>query len=87
MPFLGTKFNVEHDSLEKLREGKITELPAHKYAYGFVPKEVLQSMLAYFGIMFEDGQFNFEPEKTLNDAFPDIEPLTAKKIVEQGWGL
>ncbi|KAM0202706.1 hypothetical protein ACHAPA_012289 [Fusarium lateritium] len=82
----GTKFNVTYDSVEQLREGKITELPAHKYAYDFVPKEVLQSMLAYFGTMFENGQFDFKSKKTLNDAFPDIEPLTAEKILEQGWG-
>ncbi|KAH6981638.1 hypothetical protein BKA56DRAFT_549473 [Ilyonectria sp. MPI-CAGE-AT-0026] len=82
----GTKFNVEYDSVEKLREGKVTELPSHKYAYDFVSKEVLQSLLAHFGTMFEDGQFDFKPEKTLNNAFPDIKPLSAKEILEQGWG-
>lgn len=72
--------------MEKLREGKITELPSHTYAYAFVPKEVLQSMLAYFGTMFEDGYFDFKPAKTLNDVFSDIKPLTAKEVLKQGWG-
>ncbi|KAK7421216.1 hypothetical protein QQX98_002346 [Neonectria punicea] len=81
----GTKFSVEYDSVEKLQGGTITELPSHKYAYDIVPKETLQSLLAYFGIMFEDGQFDFKPEKTLNDAFPDVKPLTVKEILAQGW--
>lgn len=46
---------------------------------------MLQGMLAMFGIMFEEGKFNLEPEQSLNDLFPEIKPMSAKQIVEIGW--
>ncbi|KAH7161739.1 hypothetical protein EDB81DRAFT_925388 [Dactylonectria macrodidyma] len=81
----GVKFDVTHDSLETLRSGKITELPGQIPGYAFFPKEMLQGMFAVFGLMFEEGQFNFEPKQSLNDLFPEIKPVSVKEIVEIGW--
>ncbi|KAI8680826.1 NAD(P)-bd-dom domain-containing protein [Fusarium sp. Ph1] len=81
----GTEFKKTHDSLELLKEGKITELPGHRYAYEHFPKEALQGMLATFGILFDEGQFDFKPERSLNDIFPEIKPVSAKKMLEIGW--
>lgn len=79
------KFDVTYDSLDLLRSGKVTELPSHPYAYQYIPKEALQSMLATFGILFEEGQFDFKPKQTLNELFPEIKPISAKEMLEIGW--
>ncbi|KAH7129880.1 hypothetical protein B0J13DRAFT_644911, partial [Dactylonectria estremocensis] len=79
------KFDVAHDSLDDLRAGKITELPGQVPGYAFFPKEMLQGMFAVFGIMFEEGQFNFEPKQSLNDLFPEIKPVSVKEMIEIGW--
>lgn len=79
----GSKFTVEHDSVDKLKTGEITELPSHPMFYPFFPKQMLQGMFAAFGIMFETGVFNFEPSTTLNKEFPDIKVKTVKEIVSE----
>jgi hypothetical protein len=81
----GTKFTVVHDSLEKLRSGQITELPSHPALYPFFPKPMLQGFFAAFGIMFEQGEFDFCPSHSLNDEFPDIKPRTVKELVMEAW--
>ncbi|KAI8722875.1 NAD(P)-bd-dom domain-containing protein [Fusarium sp. LHS14.1] len=79
------EFKTTHDSLELLKSGKITELPGHRYAYEHLPKEALQGMLATFGLLFDEGQFDFKPERSLNDIFPEIKPVSAKDMLEIGW--
>ncbi|KAM5341321.1 hypothetical protein ACJ41O_014352 [Fusarium nematophilum] len=81
----GAEFKKTHDSLELLKSGKITELPGHRYAYDHVPKEALQGMLSTFGVLFDEGQFDFKPERSLNDIFPEIKPVSAKEMLEIGW--
>jgi hypothetical protein len=81
----GTKFRVEHDSVEKLKTGQITELPSHTAFYPFFPKEMLQGMFAAFGIMFENGVFDLKPRRTLNDDFPDIKPKTVRELVSEAF--
>lgn len=82
----GTKFEVVYDSLEKLKTGKITELPSHPYLYPFFPKEMLQGMFAAFGIMFEKGEFDMRPARSLNDQFPDIKARSVKELLVQALG-
>lgn len=81
----GLPFHVTHDSIETLKKGVITELPSHPELYEFYPKEHLQGFIAAFGVMCERGQANFTPNRTLNDAFPDIKPMTAREVLEKGW--
>jgi hypothetical protein len=81
----GTKFTVEHDSLDKLKTGQITELPSHPSSYVYFPKQMLQGMYAAFGIMFATGVFDFKPSHTLNDEFPDIKPKTARDILTEAY--
>lgn len=81
----GTNFTVVHDSMEKLRSGQVTELPSHAFMYTFYPKELLQRLFSAFGIMFEEGDFNFKPSRSLNDEFPDITPRSVKELVAEAW--
>ncbi|KAM0276601.1 hypothetical protein ACHAQH_006558 [Verticillium albo-atrum] len=57
----GTEFNVTYDSIEDLKNGKITELPGQIPAYQFVPKEVLQGFGRTFGLWFAGGAFDLTP--------------------------
>ena len=42
-------------------------------------------MLAQFGILFDEGVFDFQPKQTLNGLFPEIKPKSAKDVLEIGW--
>lgn len=82
---IGEKFDATYDSPELLKSGKITELPSHVYAYEFYPKEALQGMLSQFGLLFDQGVFDLQPEQSLNDLFPEIKPKSAREVLEIGW--
>ncbi|EWG54987.1 hypothetical protein FVEG_13060 [Fusarium verticillioides 7600] len=78
----GDKFDITYDSLELLKSGKVTELPGHKLAYPFFPKEALQTMLSELGVFADQGGLDFQPEKTLNSLFPEIKVATARDVLE-----
>ena len=82
---IGTKFNVVYDSLEKLKAGQTTELPAQIQIYAFLPKEAFQYTVGVHGVWFEEGIYDLKPERFLNEQFPEIELLTVKGILEQAW--
>lgn len=42
-------------------------------------------MLSQFGLLFEQGVFDFQPEQSLNDLFPEIKPKSARDVLEIGW--
>lgn len=82
----GTKFNVAYDSVEKLKLGQTTELPAQVPSYPFFPKEPQQAMAAAFGLWFEHGICDLKPTKAfLNETFPDIKPLKVKEMLDKAW--
>ncbi|KAF4962146.1 hypothetical protein FSARC_9763 [Fusarium sarcochroum] len=82
----GDKFSVTYDSVEKLEKGEVTELPGHVPAYARVPKTILQKTLAAYGLWSVKGAFDLDARKTLNDAFPDIKPISVKDFMEESWG-
>lgn len=82
----GVKFTVKYDSIEDLKAGKITELPSHPHMYPFFPKPMLQGLLAAFGRMFVDGVFDFKPERTLNEEFPEVKARKIKDLLFEAWG-
>jgi hypothetical protein len=81
----GSKFDTTYDSVETLKSGQVTELPAHVDMYPYFPKPMLQGMLAVFGLLFEQGHFDFKPEKSLNSQFPEIETRKVSDLVEEAW--
>jgi hypothetical protein len=81
----GVKFDVKNDSLETLQKGQITELPSQRDLYPFFPKEKLQHMCAMFGILFENGFFDFKSEGTLNEKFPEIKTKSVKALLQEAW--
>lgn len=81
----GAKFDTTYDSMEKLKSSQVTELPAHISAYAYMPKPMLQGFMAAFGLMFEQGAFNFKFEGSLNDQFPEIKTRKVKDLVNEAW--
>lgn len=89
MVCVGSKLEVVYDSMEKLKSGQITELPAHVNVYQFFPKEQLQYVFATFGLWFEEGLFNLAPTENsvdLNKFLSDGELLTAERLFQQKYG-
>ncbi|KAF2676089.1 NAD(P)-binding protein [Lentithecium fluviatile CBS 122367] len=88
----GVKFDVAHDSVEKLQKGQITELPLHKKAYALlggaeVAKPMVQGMYAQYGLWMEQGLFVYKDNATvLNDVFPEIKPLGLAEAWEKAGG-
>ncbi|KAL3475970.1 NAD(P)-binding protein [Aspergillus californicus] len=81
----GAKFDVKHDSVEKLNTFTITELPGHPPLYPFFPKEQLQYFLAVFSLWVAAGDFDLPDTDTLNKRFPDIKPRSMKELLRQAW--
>lgn len=85
--FPATKFQTSYDSVEKLQQGQITELPGHVPVYQFFPKQMLQGMFAMFGYWFETGEFNLKvTERTyLNEKFPEIRTKSIEELITEAW--
>ncbi|KAK7214072.1 hypothetical protein V2G26_021250 [Clonostachys chloroleuca] len=81
----GKKFDVRYDSLETLKQSRITELPGHMNDYKKCPKEVLLTFLSIFQRWMAEGLASIPIEGSLNGKFPDIKPLTAQELMEKHW--
>ncbi|KAH7144174.1 nmrA-like family protein [Dactylonectria estremocensis] len=81
----GVKFDVKYDDLEKLRRFEITELPGHLEDYKGFPKHVLLPFLSIFQRWMAEGHGFVPKEGSLNEKFPEIETLTATKLMDQYW--
>ncbi|KAL8801473.1 MAG: hypothetical protein Q9182_004440 [Xanthomendoza sp. 2 TL-2023] len=82
----GVKFDVVHDSLEDLRAGKITEIPAYIPVYEFIPKEWLLEMMAAFGVAMVTGVFDLgSGGDTLNQKYTDVKPIKMAEFINEYW--
>ncbi|KAL8755219.1 MAG: hypothetical protein Q9184_004863 [Pyrenodesmia sp. 2 TL-2023] len=80
----GTKFDVVHDTLEDLRDGKVSEIPAYVALYDYLPKEFWLSMMAGFGVAMVTGVFVFEGE-LLNKKYPEINTIKMRDFIKSHW--
>ncbi|RKK68793.1 hypothetical protein BFJ69_g13283 [Fusarium oxysporum] len=80
----GEKIQVTYDSLDLLKSGKITELPSHPPMYKFVSKDVIQSFLAAFGILFETGEFDLREGYRIQDGLPSLKLQNFRDLLTQG---
>ncbi|KAK4061637.1 uncharacterized protein Triagg1_10179 [Trichoderma aggressivum f. europaeum] len=82
------RFKVQYDTMQKLQQGEITELPSHTRLYSQTAKELLQRRFAGFGIGMETGAFDFNIPANgvlLNDLFPNIQVKSVEDIIIEGW--
>ncbi|KAJ3453705.1 hypothetical protein MRS44_017952 [Fusarium solani] len=77
----GSNFDVAYDSVEKLRRGEMTELPAHVESYSVLPKKILQASFAAYSLYAIDGLYDFPKESTLNAKFPEIKTTTIEDML------
>jgi nucleoside-diphosphate-sugar epimerase len=88
----GVKFNVTYDSLEKLRNGKVTPIPAnkaHAALYStpeFDATDRLMAMFAGIGAAMASGDLDIAEKDSLNSQFPDIKTIKVIKFIEKYWG-
>ena len=84
----GIKYDVTYDSIEKLKEGKVTELPCYGQMYERVPKDVMDGLIAVFGLCVEEGVLDLAGEErgALNKEFPAIKTMSVREGIEQAWG-
>jgi hypothetical protein len=87
----GVKFNVTYDSLEKLRSGKVTPIPANKVhaALSSTPEfdatDVLMGMFAGIGAAMASGDLDIAEKDSLNAHFPDIKTIKVVEFIEKYW--
>ena len=80
----GVKFDVVYDSLENLRAGKITEIPAYLPVYEALPKEFFLEMMAGFGVAMVTGVFDLGDD-TLDKKYPDVQPMKMAEFISRYW--
>ncbi|KAL3494695.1 hypothetical protein BJX62DRAFT_26319 [Aspergillus germanicus] len=81
----GSKFEKTYDSIEKLKQFEITELPSHVALYEHFPKKAFQWFMSIFELFTADGSSHIAKEGSLNDQFPDIKTLTVRGMLETYW--
>jgi hypothetical protein len=77
-----SQFETTYNSLDTLKMGQVTELPAHAAMYPCFPKPMLQGIFAMFGLLSEQGHFDFEPEKSSDS---EVKTRKVKELVEEVW--
>ncbi|KAF2017078.1 nmrA-like family protein [Aaosphaeria arxii CBS 175.79] len=81
---IGEKFKVTYDSVEELKEGRMTELPSQVECYETFPKPQFQWFMSIFSRWTADENVGFV-EGTLNERFPDIQCLDVRNMIEKYW--
>lgn len=82
---IGVKFDVHYDSLEKLKNFQITELPSHPLLYAKYSKEKFQWFQSIFERWTVLGYSYIPRSNSLNQAFPDLQTLKIEPMLQQSW--
>ncbi|KAB8256308.1 hypothetical protein BDV32DRAFT_161208 [Aspergillus pseudonomiae] len=81
----GSKFQVTYDSREDLEAGWLTDLPCYSALYNAFGKEAASALLEEIGGWMAAGELDVKPPFSLNEAFPDIKPMTVKEYLDLSW--
>ncbi len=77
------------DSLDDLKQSKITELPGNVPRYAVAPKPLLDGILSIWSIGFAQGWFDLlskrGSDRTANEVFPEIDVLKFKDFLNRCW--
>ena len=75
-----------HDTLDDLRAGKISEIPAYSALRDVLPKEMLLEMMAAFGVAMATGVFDLKGD-VLNDRYKSrgIQPVKMRDFIRMHW--
>ena len=81
---LTVSFKITYDSVEDLKEGRMTELPSQIPCYETIPKKSFQWFMSIFSRWTADERVGFV-EGELNVRFPEIDCLTVRGMLEKYW--
>jgi hypothetical protein len=85
----GVKFDVSYDSVEKMKQGSVTELPEHvkKYALfgGDAAKPFVQANLSLHGLWLAAGEMEYGTGSYLNKMFPEIKPVSLEEAMRKSF--
>ena len=74
-----------HDTLEDIRAGNISEIPAYGARRDLLPKEMLLEMMAALGVAMVTGVFDLEGD-ALNDKYRSrIQPVKMRNFIQMHW--
>ena len=80
----GRKFDVVYDTVENLKAGKNTELPANIPRYAYLPKAMIDSVSQKLGIAIADGLLDFPPE-AMSELLPAVKPMSVREFLESNY--
>lgn len=76
------QFDRQYDSVDKLKRYEVTELPGHVSLYEAFPKKTLQWFLSLFELWTTDGTSHVRAEGSLNEAFPEMETMSIRTMLQ-----
>ena len=83
--------DVTYDSLEKLKSGMVTRIPAndahiaHYSTPDFDATDAILGMFSGLGTAMALGDLDIKEEDALNAQFPDIETIKLVPFIEKYW--
>lgn len=80
----GEKFQVTYDSVDQIKVGNVTNPPMPS-DLGYSQEE-LTEVTSLVSRLTVNGVFSLPKENRLNTLFPDVQPITMKKLLENSWG-
>ncbi|KAI0158101.1 NAD(P)-binding protein [Xylariaceae sp. FL1272] len=80
-----TKFKVTYDSVESLKAGKPTPLPAHVEAGLFAEGSPVPQLMCFGCLLLVDGKFDVKRGRVAREVFPDIHARTVKELLDSAW--
>jgi hypothetical protein len=75
---------VTYDSVNQIAVGNVTNPPMPSDVD--YSQEEITEVTALVSRLTVNGVFELPKENRLNDKFPDIQPITMKKLLEDSWG-
>ena len=82
----GIKIEPKYDSIDTLRQGKITELPGHTHMYPYFAKEALQGLLASLELMITKGAYDFKGKSTVTqEKLSEVKPRKMRELLETAY--
>jgi nucleoside-diphosphate-sugar epimerase len=83
--FVGTKWEITYDPIEKLEQGQATLFKQPNGSY-LLPEDAIRGMVAEYGVMAVKGIMDITGDGLRNDVFPEVHPITVEALMQKAWG-
>ncbi|KAJ5681724.1 uncharacterized protein N7477_001664 [Penicillium maclennaniae] len=79
----GKKFKVSYDTLDQIQAGEVTVPPMPRGIE--YQEDELKETTALVSRLTVNGVFDLPKENRLNERFPNVQPITMRKLLEKAW--